>query len=95
MPKLSKDDEAALKEVFRLQGLSGKSADKMLRVIQAGSEAESASAAKEMRQDLLERLREQKKQGIKFGRADILEFLGQDDDQLPPEFQELLDDDVA
>ena len=95
MPKLSKDDEAALKEVFRLQGLSDKSADKMLRVIQAGSEAEAASAAKEIRQDLLERLKEQKKQGIKFGKADILEFLGQDEDELPPEFQELLDDDVA
>ena len=90
MKKLSKEDEAAIREVLRLQGLSDKSADKMLRHIQAASEVEAASTAKDMRQDLLERLREQKKQGIKFDRADILEFLGQDDDELPPEFEELL-----
>ena len=73
-----------------MQGFSDKSADKVLRHIQAGSEAEATSTAKEMRQDLLERLREQKKRGIRFGRADILEFLGQDEDELPPEFEELL-----
>jgi hypothetical protein len=90
MPKLSKDDEAAIREVLLLQGFSDKTAHKILRHVQAASEVEAAATDKEMCQDLLERLREQKKQGVKFCRADILEFLGQDDDELPPEFEELL-----
>jgi hypothetical protein len=90
MPKFSKEHEEALKEVMRMQGFGDKSADKVLQHIQAGSGAETTSTAKEMRQDLLERLREQKRRGVRFGRADILEFLGQDEDELPPEFEELL-----
>jgi hypothetical protein len=90
MPKLSKEAKAAISDIHSYLGLSDKSADKLIRHVEAGSKAESEATAKEMRQELLERLREQKKQGIKFGRADILEFLGQDEDELPPEFEELL-----
>jgi hypothetical protein len=90
MPKLSKQAKQAVHDIHSYLGLSAKSADKILRHVESSSEAESEATSKEMRQELLERLREQKKQGIKFGRADILEFLGQDEDELPPEFEELL-----
>jgi hypothetical protein len=92
MPKLSKEKEQAIRELLRFQGASDKMADTILQAAQAETEQEGASATKAMHQQLLEELREQKRKGIKFGRADILEFLGQDEDVLPPEFEQLVDE---
>lgn len=92
MPKLSKEKEEVLRELLRFQGCSDKMADKILRATQAETREEGESANKAMQQQLLEELREQKKKGTKFGRADILEALGRDDDELSPEFEELVDE---
>lgn len=90
MPKLSKEAKEVIRGIQRQLGLSDKSVDKILRHVESNSQAEAAATGEEMRRELLKRLREQKERGLKFGRADILEFLGQDEDELPPEFEELL-----
>ena len=93
MPKLSKAKQQAIRELLRFQGASDKMADVILRAAQAETAQEGASANRAMQQQLLEHLKEQKKQGIKFGRADILEFLGREfDDELPSEFEQLVDE---
>lgn len=92
MPKLSKEKEQAIKELLRFQGCSDKMAARILRAAQAETAQEGAAATKAMQQQLLVELKEQKKRGIRFSRADILEALGRDDDELPSEFELLVDE---
>lgn len=92
MPKLSKEKEQAIKELLRMQGCSDKMAARILRAAQAETAQEGAAATRAMQRQLLEQLKEQKKRGIRFSRADILEFLGRDDDELPSEFELLVDE---
>lgn len=74
-------------------GCSETMANSVLRSAQAETEQEGAIATRDLHRVLLENLRQQKKQGIRFGEADLQEFLGQD--EIPPKFQELLKNDES
>lgn len=92
MPKLTKEKQQAIKELLRFQGCSDKMAARILQAAQAETRQEGMAATRAMQKQLLEELKEQKKRGIRFSRADILEALGRDDDELPSEFELLVDE---
>lgn len=60
----------------------------VLRSVEAETDEEGTAATKELHQQLLEDLKQQHKEGVQFGKADLQEFLGQD--EIPPEFKPLL-----
>jgi hypothetical protein len=88
MPKFSKNKKKIIGGLLQEMGCSESMTDVILRSAQAETEQEGISATKDLHRVLLENLRQQQKQGIRFGEADLQEFLGQD--EIPPEFQELL-----
>jgi hypothetical protein len=76
MPKLSKNKKKVIEGLLREMGSSKSMADSILQCAQAETEQEGVSATKELHRVLLEDLRQQKKQGIRFNEADLQEFLG-------------------
>jgi hypothetical protein len=82
MPKLPDAAKNELREAMRMQGLTDKFIDNYFRGIESDGETQQ-------NQQILEMLKEQ---GRKFSKAEILEFLGSDGNEIPPEFNELLTD---
>ena len=88
MPRFSKNKKKVIGELLQEMGCSESMTGAILQGAQAETEQEAASATKEIHGQLLQNLRQQHKQGVRFSEADLQEFLGQDD--IPTEFQELL-----
>lgn len=93
MPKFSKIKKKEIGGLLQEMGLSGSMVSAVLRSAQTESEQEATAATKELHRQLLKDLSRQHKQGVKFCKADLQEFLGQD--EIPPEFRELLKGDGA
>jgi hypothetical protein len=88
MPRFSKNKKKVIGGLLEEMGCSESMTDAILRGAQAETEKEAASATTEIHRQLLQDLKRQHEQGVRFSEADLQEFLGQDD--VPTEFQELL-----
>jgi len=88
MPRFSKNKKKVIGGLLQEMGCSESMTGAILQAAQAETEQEAASATKEIHRQLFQNLSQQHKQGVRFNKAELQEFLGQD--EIPPEFQELL-----
>jgi hypothetical protein len=88
MPKLSRAKKKILGALLQQMGSGESMTNAVLRSIDAETDQEGEAAAKELHRELLKDLKQQHKEGVQFGKADLQEFLGQD--EIPPQFKPLL-----
>jgi hypothetical protein len=88
MPKLSQAKKKILGALLQKMGSSKSMTDAILRGVQAETDQEGVAATKEIHRQLFKDLKQQHKEGVRFGKVDLQEFLGQD--EIPPEFKPLL-----